>query len=527
MTQPRVLIADKLSPRAAEIFAERGIEAVVQTGLTPDQLKETVGEYDGLAIRSATKVTADILEHAARLQVVGRAGIGVDNIDVPAATAKGVVVMNTPFGNSVTTAEHAIAMMFSLARQIPAADRSTRAGKWEKSRFMGVEVTGKVLGIVGTGNIGSIVASRALGLRMRVIAYDPFLSPERAEDLGIEKVDLDQLLARADFLTVHTPLNDHTRNLIDAAALARAKPGLRLINCARGGIVDEAALADALRSGRVAGAALDVFVEEPARDNPLFEFEEVVVTPHVGASTGEAQENVALQVAEQMADYLTTGAVVNALNMASVSAEEAPRLRPYMRLCAQLGSFAGQLTRTGLKGAHVTFAGSAATLNTRPLVASLLEALLRPITDSVNMVNAPLVARERDIDVQVTTRDRVDGYTTLVTLAVHTESGIRTVSGTLVQDAAARIVGIRGIRMDAELGPRMLFIRNNDAPGLIGKLGSILGDARINIANFHLGRDQAGGEAIAFLEVDQEVPTSVIEALGAIPEVVQVQAMHF
>ncbi|NBB71028.1 MAG: phosphoglycerate dehydrogenase [Alphaproteobacteria bacterium] len=527
MTQPRVLIADKLSPRAADIFAERGIEAVVQTGLAPDQLAEIIGEFDGLAVRSATKVTAATLEHAPRLKVVGRAGIGVDNIDVPAATAKGVVVMNTPFGNSVTTAEHAVAMMLSLARQIPAADRSTRAGKWEKSRFMGVEVTGKVLGIIGTGNIGSIVASRALGLRMRVIAYDPFLSPERAEDLGIEKVDLDQLMARSDFVTVHTPLNDHTRNLIDAEALAGAKPGLRIINCARGGIVDEAALADALASGKVAGAALDVFVEEPAREHPLFDFEEVVVTPHVGASTGEAQENVALQVAEQMADYLTTGAVVNALNMASVSAEEAPRLRPYMQLCTQLGSFAGQLTRTGLTGAHITFGGDAAELNTRPLVASILEALLRPMTDSVNMVNAPLVARERDIDVQVTTRERVDGYTTLVTLAVDTENGTRTVSGTLVQDGAARIVGIRGIRMDAELGPRMLFVRNNDAPGLIGKLGTILGDARLNIANFHLGREKAGGEAIALLEVDQEVPAEVVRSIQAIPQVIQVQPMRF
>jgi D-3-phosphoglycerate dehydrogenase len=302
---------------------------------------------------------------------------------------------------------------------------------------------------------------------------------------------------------------------------------LRIVNCARGGIVDEAALADAMRSGQVAGAALDVFVDEPAREHPLFEFEEVVVTPHVGASTNEAQENVALQVAEQMADYLTTGAVVNALNMASVSAEEAPRLRPYMQLCSLLGNFAGQLTRTGLKGAHLTFGGAAADLNTRPLVASLLEALLRPITDSVNMVNAPLVARERDIDVQVTTRERVDGYTTLVTLAVDTESGTRTVSGTLVQDGAPRIVGIRGIRMDAELGPRMLFVRNNDAPGLIGKLGTILGDAEINIANFHLGREKAGGEAIALFEVDQEVPAKVVQTIQAIPEVLQVQPMRF
>ncbi len=527
MSQPRVLIADKLSPRAAEIFAERGVEAEVSSGLAPAELIATIGAFDGLAVRSATKVTPEVLAAASRLKVVGRAGIGVDNIDVDAATAAGVVVMNTPFGNSVTTAEHAIAMMFALARQLPAADRSTRAGKWEKSRFMGVELTSKTLGLIGCGNIGSIVASRALGLKMRVIAYDPFLSPERAQDLGVEKVDLDQLLARADFITVHTPLNDHTRNLIDAAALERTKPGLRIVNCARGGIIDEAALAAAISAGRVAGAALDVFAEEPARESPLFAFEEVVVTPHLGASTSEAQENVALQVAEQMADFLTTGAVVNALNMPSVTADEAPRLKPYMKLMGQLGSFAGQLTRTGLRGAHLTFAGQCAELNTRPLVASALEALLRPISASVNMVNAPIVARERDIDVQVTTRERTDDYTTLVTLAVQTERGARTVSGTLVHGDEPRIVEIKGIRMDAQLGPRMLYVTNEDLPGFIGRLGTVLGDSKVNIASFHLGRAQAGGQAIALLEVDQDVSADVVRTIEAIDEVVQVQPLRF
>ncbi len=527
MSAPRVLIADELSPRAAEIFAERGVETETRIGLKPEQLLEIVDGFDGLAIRSATKVTAEVLAAAPRLKVVGRAGIGVDNVDVAAATAAGVVVMNTPFGNSVTTAEHAIAMMFALARQLPAADRSTRAGKWEKSRFMGVELTSKVLGLIGCGNIGSIVASRALGLRMRVVAYDPFLSPERAENLGVEKVDLDQLLARADFISIHTPLTDHTRNLLDVKALARAKKGVRIVNCARGGIVDEAALAEAIRSGHVAGAALDVFAVEPARENPLFALDDVVVTPHLGASTAEAQENVALQVAEQMADYLTTGAVVNALNMASVSAEEAPRLRPYMQLCTQLGSFAGQLTETGLAGVHLTFTGACSELNTRPLVAAVLQGLLRPLTDSVNMVNAPVVARERGIDVQVTTRERVDGYTTLVTLTVDTERGARSVSGTLVHGEEARLVEIRGIRMDAKLGPQMLYIRNKDLPGFIGRLGSILGDAGINIATFFLGREQAGGEAIALLEVDQKVPADVVAELQALPVVVQVKPLHF
>ncbi|TVQ29666.1 MAG: phosphoglycerate dehydrogenase [Geminicoccaceae bacterium] len=527
MSHPRVLIADELSPRAAEIFAERGVEPVTRVGMKPDELLACIGEFDGLAIRSATKVTAQVLAAAPRLKVVGRAGIGVDNVDIPAATAAGVIVMNTPFGNSVTTAEHAIAMMFALARELPAADRSTRAGKWEKSRFMGVEVTSKVLGLIGCGNIGAIVASRALGLKMRVIAYDPFLSPERAEDMGVEKVDFDQLLARADFITIHTPLTDSTRNLLDAKALAQAKPGVRIINCARGGIVDEAALYDALKGGHVAGAALDVFAKEPARESPLFELDEVVVTPHLGASTAEAQENVALQVAEQMADYLTTGAIVNALNMASVTAEEAPRLKPYMKLCAQLGSFAGQLTETGLTSAHLTFTGHAAELNTRPLVASVLEGLLRPLTDSVNMVNAPVVARERGIDVQVTTREKVDGYTTLVTLSVGTERGERSVSGTLVHGEEPRVVEIRGIRMDAELGPQMLYIRNKDLPGFIGKLGSILGDAGINIATFFLGREATGGEAIALLEVDQAVTPEVVRQIEAVPMVVQVKPLHF
>src|SRR4051795_6584469 len=360
---PKVLISDSLSPRAVEIFRERGVEVDVKTGLKPDELKAIIGEYDGLAIRSATKVTKDILSAAPRLKVVGRAGIGVDNVDIPAATSRGVVVMNTPFGNSITTAEHAIAMMFALAREIPAADASTQAGKWEKNRFMGVEITGKVLGIIGCGNIGSIVADRAIGLRMRVIAFDPFLSPERALDLGVEKVELDELLHRADFITLHTPLTDKTRNILDAAALKKTKKGVRIVNCARGGLVDEAALAEALKSGHVAGAAFDVFVEEPATSNPLFSLPNVVCTPHLGAATSEAQENVALQVAEQMSDYLLRGAISNAVNFPSITAEEAPRLKPFIALAERLGSFAGQLTESGLKKVQILYEGQAAPMN--------------------------------------------------------------------------------------------------------------------------------------------------------------------
>src|SRR5579872_5779856 len=335
---PKVLISDELSPRAVAVFKERGVETVVNTKLTPDELKKIIGEFDGLAVRSATKVTKSVIDAARKLKVIGRAGIGVDNIDVPAATQRGIVVMNTPFGNSITTAEHAIALMLALARQLPAADRSTQAGKWEKAKFMGVELTGKTLGVVGCGNVGSVVADRAIGLKMKVVAYDPFLSPERAVALGVEKVELDDLLARADFITLHTPLTDATRHIIDAAAIAKMKQGVRIINCARGGLIVEEDLKAALDSGHVAGAALDVFAVEPAKENVLFGNEKVVATPHLGASTTEAQENVALQVAEQISDYLLTGAITNALNMPSISASEAQKVGPWIALASKLGA---------------------------------------------------------------------------------------------------------------------------------------------------------------------------------------------
>jgi D-3-phosphoglycerate dehydrogenase len=524
---PKVLISDNLSPAAVDVFQERGVEVDVRTGLNEGQLCEIIGDYDGLAVRSATKVTPTVLDAARNLKVIGRAGIGVDNIDVAAATAKGVVVMNTPFGNSVTTAEHAIAMMMALARQLPAADRSTRAGKWEKSRFVGTELADKVLGLIGCGNIGSIVADRAHGLKMRVVAYDPFLSPDRAADLGVEKVELDELLARADVITLHTPLTDATRHILDAAALAQTRNGVRIVNCARGGLVDEAALYEAIRSGHVAGAALDVFAEEPARASPLFDLDEVVVTPHLGAATAEAQENVAVQIAAQMADYLTTGAIANALNMASVSAEESPRLRPYITLADQLGSFAGQLTETGLRGVTITYAGHVARLNTTPLTATLLRGLLAPLLASVNLVNAPLVARERDIAVSTIHQDQTDGYLTLIRLQVETERGIRGVAGTLFHERSPRIVEMNGIEIEAQLGAHMLYLRNADRPGLIGALGQLLGEGNLNIATFQLGRDRPGGNAIALIEVDQPVPLALLEEIRALPHVVQCKALRF
>ena len=364
---PRVLISDALSAAAVQIFKDRGVEVDFQPALgkDKDKLAEIIGNYDGLAIRSATKVTPKILANAKNLKVIGRAGIGVDNVDIPAATARGVIVMNTPFGNSITTAEHAISLMLALARQIPEADTSTRAGKWEKNKFMGVEIFGKTLGVIGCGNIGSIVADRAVGLKMKVIAYDPFLSPERALQLGVEKVELDELLKRADFITLHTPLTDKTRNIIDANAINKTKKGVRIVNCARGGLVDEQALVDALNSKHVAGAAFDVFSEEPATSNVLFGHPNVICTPHLGASTTEAQENVALQVAEQMSDYLLSGAISNAVNFPSITAEEAPKLRPFIELAEKLGSFAGQLTETGILKVQITYEGQVAEMKIR------------------------------------------------------------------------------------------------------------------------------------------------------------------
>jgi D-3-phosphoglycerate dehydrogenase / 2-oxoglutarate reductase len=527
---PKVLISDKLSPAAVEIFRNRGIEVDLKPGLSPADLRAIIGGYDGLAIRSATKVTKELLDVATRLKVVGRAGIGVDNVDIRSATARGVVVMNTPHGNTITTAEHAIAMMFALARQIPEATVSTKAGKWEKNRFMGVELTAKTLGLIGCGNIGSIVADRAVGLKMRVLAYDPYLSEKKALELGVEKADLDTLLARADFITLHTPLTDATRNILSAEALAKTKQGVRIVNCARGGLVDEAALADAIRSGHVAGAALDVFETEPATDSPLFGLENVVCTPHLGAATAEAQENVALQVAEQMSDFLLTGAVANAINMASVSAEDAPRLRPYLELCRLLGAFAGQLTQAREGAIHkvvVEYEGQAAALNHRPLTAAMLAGLMSPLMEGINMVNASVAARDHGIDVAETVHDRPTEYLTLVRVTVETEGLVRAVAGTLFAGSRPRIVEIKGIKVEADFAPHMLYVTNQDKPGFIGRFGATLAGAGINIATFHLGRAEQGGDAICLVSVDEPVPEAVLEMVRTLPLVMQATGLAF
>jgi len=523
---PKVLIADKLSPQAIEVFKQNKVDVDVKTGMTPEELLACIGEYDGIAIRSATKVTAKVLEAGKKLKVVGRAGIGVDNVDTKAATTAGVVVMNTPFGNSITTAEHAISLMMSLARDIPTANASTHAGKWEKNRFMGVEISGKTLGLVGCGNIGSIVADRAHGLKMKVIAYDPFLTKEKAESIQVEKVELDELLSRADFITLHTPLTDTTRNILNKDTLAKCKKGVRIINCARGGLVNEVDLKAALDSGQVAGAAFDVFETEPAKESPLFGLDNFVATPHLGASTSEAQENVAVQVAEQMSEYLTVGTVTNAINIPSVSAEDAQKLKPYITLAGQLGSFAGQLAESGIKSVKIEYEGTVAGLNTKPLTSVALEGLLSPLVETVNMINAPVIAKERNIDVSEVKRDRSTNYQTLVRISVTTESGSYEVAGTLFA-SKPRLVEVGTIKLEAALGARMLYVNNEDKPGLIGNLGKILGEGKINIANFHLGRNEEKNNAVALLEVDEAISNDLVLQISKLPSVKVVKVLNF
>ena len=529
MSKPRVLISDALSPAAVQIFKDRGIDVTFDPGLgkDKDKLAAVIGEYDGLAIRSASKATAKLLESATNLKVIGRAGIGVDNVDIPAATARGIIVMNTPFGNSITTAEHAIALMFALARQIPAADVSTQAGKWEKNRFMGVELEAKTLGVIGAGNIGSIVIRKAIGIGMKVVAFDPYLSAERAVSMGVEKVELETLLARADFITLHVPLTEQTRNILSREALAKTRKGVRIINCARGGLVDEQALADAITAKHVAGAAFDVFSEEPAESNPLFGLDNVICTPHLGASTNEAQENVALQVAEQMSDYLLTGGVTNAVNFPSISAEEAPKLRPFVALGEKLGSFLGQLTEAPVKSIRIQYEGAVGNLNVRPITAAAITGVLRPFLPEINMVNAPMTAKEKGIQVDEVKRSAEGDYESRITIEVVAEDMPRNAAGTVYQDGKPRIVEIRGIQMDAEFSPHMLYVRNDDKPGFIGAFGSLLGQSGVNIATFNLGREKAGGDAICFVAVDERISDDLLGKINAIGQVKRARRLEF
>ena len=526
---PKVLVSDKLSETAVQIFRDRGIDVTFDPSIGKDKEKllEVIGAYDGLAIRSGTKVSAKVLERASNLKVIGRAGIGVDNVEIPAASKKGVIVMNTPFGNSITTAEHALSMMMAVARQIPEANASTHAGKWEKSRFMGVELTGKTLGVIGAGNIGSIVIDRAQGLKMKVIAFDPFLNEERADKLGVRKVELDELLGAADFITLHVPLTDKTRNILSAENIAKLKPGVRIVNCARGGLVDEEALADALKDGRVAGAAFDVFAVEPATASPLFNLPNVVVTPHLGAATTEAQENVALQVAEQMSDYLLTGAVSNALNMPSVTAEEAKVMGPWVKLAGHLGAFAGQMTDDAIVAINILYDGEVAEMNTAALNAAVLAGLMQATNSDVNMVSAPVIVRDRGIDVSTTTQEQTGVFEAYIKVTVKTENLERSVAGTVFSDGKPRFIQIKGINLDAEVGAHMLYTTNQDRAGIIGALGQTMGENGVNIANFTLGRADRGKEAIALLYLDEQPPQTVLDKLAATGLFNQVKSLQF
>ena len=526
MDKPRVLIADSMSSMATKTFQDRGVDVVQSAKLSPAELNEIIGEFDGLAVRSATMVTAELLSNATRLRVVGRAGIGVDNVDVDACTTQGIVVMNTPFGNAITTAEHALAMMLSVARHIPQANASTQAGKWEKSKFMGIELSGKLLGLIGAGNIGSIVATKAIGYGLRVQAYDPFLTKERADKLGIHKVDLDTLLTSSDVISLHVPKTPETTNIISASALNKMQAGSILINCARGGLVDELALRVALESGHLRGAALDVFEHEPAKENPLFGSANIICTPHLGASTAEAQEKVAVQVAEQMSNMLLDGAITNALNAPNLSAEEARQLKPYLQLSQRLGSFVGQLTTDPIKSLTITYAGDAKNLNTEPLTTQIIQSLLEHHNTSVNSVNARALARQRKIDVIDAFNDGHDEYLCRISVEVETESMRRAIEGTLIGNRP-RVITVKGIALESELGQHMIYITNDDIPGVIGAIGTTAASCGINIANLHLGRRNAGDKAISLLEIDEFVNQADLDILRALPNISDVRYLHF
>lgn len=522
----KVLVSDKLSPTGIEILKKAGLDVDLRTGMSPEELKACIGQYHGLIIRSATKVTADILEAAENLKVVGRAGSGLDNVDKVAATKKGIVVMNTPGGNTVTTAEHTIALMFALARQIPQATASMKVGKWDKKRFMGVELFSKTLGILGLGNIGKEVAKRALGLQMHVIAYDPYLSEENAKEMGIEKVELPTLFSRADFITIHTPITADTRNLFNKKTFQGMKDGVRIINCARGGIINEADLYEALKSGKVAGAALDVFEKEPPGDSPLLTLDNVVCTPHLGASTEEAQEKVAIAVAEQVADYLVNGVIRHAVNFPSVPLEQVPRLQPYLTIAERLGSFASQVFEGAITEVTIEYRGEASELNTAPVTIALLKGFLTPILEeTVNFVNAPIIAKERGIEVREMKSADAGDYQSMIVLRVRTDGKENRLAGTLLSRRDPRIVNINNFPVEIFPEGNMLFIYNNDRPGVIGNIGSYLGRCNINIARMHFGREEAGGIAISVVSIDTPITQDQIEEMKKLPNILSIKVV--
>lgn len=522
----KVLVSDNISPRGVDILKKAGLEVDVKTGLKPAELKAIIGEYHALIVRSATKATADIIEAATNLKVIGRAGSGLDNVDKVAASKKGIVVMNTPGGNTITTAEHTIAMMFALARRIPQAMASMAAGQWEKKKFMGVELYNKVLGVIGLGNIGGEVSRRAQGLGMQVIAYDPFLNEEKARQTGVEKVEIPELIKRSDFITIHTPLTHETKNLVRAETIKTMKDGVYIINCARGGIVNEKDLYEALESGKVAGAALDVFEQEPPVNSPLIKHPNVVCTPHLGASTQEAQENVALAVAEQIVDYLVHGTIRNAVNFPSVPADQAAVLKPYITLADNLGSFASQLLDGEITGITIEYRGDVAGLNISPVTLSALKGLLTPILlETVNFVNASVIAKERGIEVnEAKSRDAGD-YNSMITMKIKSPKRELLVSGTLFSKKDPRIVKIDDYTVEIVPEGNMLVMNNNDKPGVIGSIGAIMGNNNINIARMHFGRESAGGKAISVVSIDSSISDELLEEIRHLPNILDVKVI--
>lgn len=525
----KVLVSDNLSPQGVEILQKaQGIEVDIKTGLSPEELSKIIGEYDGLVVRSATTVTADIIDAATNLKVIGRAGVGVDNIDVAAATKKGIVVMNTPGGNSMAAAEHTIAMMFSIARSVPQAAVTMWDKKWEKKRFIGMEVFGKTLGVIGIGNIGGIVADRGLGLKMRVIAYDPFVSPDVAAQKGIELVSLDDLLANADIITIHVPKSKETTNLINAAAISKMKDGVMIINCARGGIVDEQALADACCSGKVRAAAVDVFTKEPTPpDNPLLGVENIVCTPHLGAATSEAQENVAIAIAHQIVAYLTEGTVRNAVNVHSVDAQVMATLGPYLNLGQKMGGFFAQTCPFPIKDLNIEYQGEVTTYEVAPISSAILVGVLKAYMDEhVNDVNAPLIAKERGITFRESKMTEEADFTSLITLRAKAGGKTHQVAGTLFGNKEPRLVMINEYFVEAIPEGNILLVDSLDKPGVIGNIGATLGNREINIGNMQFGRDTKGGKSLCILQLDTIPSTEILDELKRLPHVNSVQLIQ-
>lgn len=524
----KVLVSDKLADVGIKMFKEAlGIHVDVKIGLPPEELKSVIEDYDALVIRSATKVTKDLLDAAPRLKVIGRAGIGLDNVDIPAATKRGVVVMNTPGGNVVTTAEHTIAMMLALSRNIPQATASLKAGRWEKKSLQGREIFNKTLGILGYGRIGTIVASRARGLKMHVIVHDPYVSKELVERAGFELVSLEELYHRSDYITIHLPKTEETTNLINQAAFDQMKPGVMIINCARGGIVNEKDLVDALRSGKVGGAAIDVFETEPPGQSPLFEFDNVICSPHLGASTVEAQSNVAVAVAEQIIRYLRSGTIVNAVNVPSVTGELLARLRPYLTLAERMGCLQAQLALGAIQAVTIKYLGDFLDLDMRPVTVAALKGLLTPILkDEVNFVNAPVIAKERGIRVTESRSMEAEDFTNLITIDAEAAEDANTVSGTIFGKQEPRIVRINTVRLEAIPEGHLLLIYNLDKPGAIGSIGTVLGQHNINIARMHVGREEQGERNVVFLDTDTPVPQEILDELRALPLVKSVTPLE-